>query len=133
VTLATVVRDEVIPGARPAGESEIADAIERKRLRVIDDEWSTPQVPELDEADASVLGAAVNRGVPCLLLIDERTGRAVARQPGFAVSGTIGVIVAARWRAYIPVARPVFEHLFDRDFRTLAESIRAALSECGEG
>jgi len=133
VTLTTVVRDEVIPGAGRAGEIEIADAIERKRLRVIDDEWSTPQFPELDEGEARVLRAAANLRVPCLLLIDERAGRAVARELGFPVVGTVGIIVAARRRAFIPTARTVFEQLLDRDFRISAELIRAALSECGEG
>jgi len=69
----------------------------------------------------------------CLLLIDERTGRAVARELGFAVTGTVGIIVAARRRALIPAVRPVFEQLLDRDFRISAELIRAALSECREG
>lgn len=133
VTLTTVVRDEIIPGAGRAGESEIGAAIERKRLRVIDDEWSIPQFPELDEGEASMLRAAVNLRVPCLLLIDERAGRAVARELGFAVTGTVGIIVAARRRALIPAVRPVFEQLLDRNFRISAELIRAALSECGEG
>lgn len=79
----TLVRDEVIPGAGRAGDSEIADAIERKRLRVVFDKWSTTQFPKRDEGEASVLRAAVNLRVPCLLLIDERTGRAVACEPGF--------------------------------------------------
>lgn len=133
VTLTRIDLGEVVPGAGRVGESEIARAIEREWLRVIEDAWSSPQFPELDEGEASVLRAAVNLGAPTLLLIDECAGRALARELGFAVTGTVGIIVAARRRALIPAARPVFERLLERDFRISAGLIRAALAECGEG
>lgn len=132
VALTDVVLAEVMPGTGRSGERELGRAIEAKRLEVIEDKWPTPQFPELDEGEASVLRAAVNLGGPNLLLIDERAGRAVARELGFAVTGTVGIIVAARRRLLIPAAKPVFEQLLARDFRVSAELIRAALSECGE-
>jgi predicted nucleic acid-binding protein len=125
--LTAVVQDEIIPGARRAGESEIGTGIERKRLRVIDDECSTPQFPEFDEGGASMLRAAVNLRVLCPLPIDERAGTTVARELGFAVTGTVGIIVAVRRRTLIPAVRPVFEQLLDRDFRI------SVYQECGEG
>ena len=62
-----------------------------------------------------------------LLLIDEWTGRAVARELGFPVASTVGIIVAVRRRTLIPAVRPVFEQLLDRDFRI------SVYQECGEG
>lgn len=132
VVLTNVVLAEVMPGEGRIGEGEIGRAIEERWLEVIEDKWPTPQFPELDEGEASVLRAAVNLGGSSLPLIDERAGRAVARELGFAVSGTVGVIVAAKRHSLIPAARPVFERLLARDLRISAELIRAALAECGE-
>jgi predicted nucleic acid-binding protein len=86
----------------------------------------------LDEGEASTLRAAVNIGVPCLLLIDERAGRAVAAELGIAVAGTVGFIVHARKRALIPSARAIFANLLEKDFRVGAEFIREALLQAGE-
>lgn len=132
VVLTDVVLAEVMPGEGRIGEGEIGRAIEEKRLEVVEDKWPTPQFPELDEGEASVLRAAANLGGPALLLIDERAGRSVARELGFAVTGTVGIIVAAKRRSLIPAARPAFEQLLARDFRVSSELIRAALAACGE-
>jgi predicted nucleic acid-binding protein len=87
----------------------------------------------LDEGEASTLRAAEHIGVPCLVLIDERAGRATARELGIALSGTLGLIVQARKRGLIPSARAAFEQLLERDFRVAAEMIREALVQVGEG
>ena len=64
--------------------------------------------------------------------MDEKAGRAIARELGFAVTGTAGIILAAKRRRLIPAARPVFEQLLENDFRLSAELIRAVLAEAEE-
>lgn len=91
-----------------------------------------PVFAELDEGEASTLRAAVNLRRPCLILMDEKAGRAIAQELGFAVTGTAGIILAAKRRRLIPAARPVFEQLLENDFRLSAELIRAVLTESGE-
>jgi len=66
-------------------------------------------------------------------LIDERTGRAVARELGITHTGTVGLIVQAKKRRLVPSARRIFEQLLAKDFRVAAEMIREALAQAGEG
>jgi predicted nucleic acid-binding protein len=97
------------------------------------DQWPEPQFPNLDEGGASTLRAAMRLGVPCLVLIDERAGRATAKELGIPLSGTLGLIVQARKRGLIPSARAAFEQLLAQDFRVATEMIREALVQVGEG
>lgn len=132
VSLTAIVHDEVAPGSERPGEREIVAAIRRSWLKVIQEEWTEPAFAELDEGEASTLRAAVNLRRPCLILMDEKAGRAVARELGFAVTGTAGIILAAKRRQLIPAARPVFEQLLENDFRLSVELVRAVLEEAGE-
>jgi predicted nucleic acid-binding protein len=133
VLITEVVKGEVLVGGDKPGETAIAAAIEASWIRVIADQWLEPQFPDLDEGEASTLRAAMHIGVPCLVLIDERVGRATARELGIPLSGTLGLIVQARKRGLIPSARAAFEQLLERDFRVATEMIREALVQVGEG
>jgi predicted nucleic acid-binding protein len=133
VLITEVVKGEVLVGGDKPGETAIAAAIEASWIRVIADQWLEPQFPDLDEGEASTLRAAMQIGVPCLVLIDERVGRATARELGIPLSGTLGLIVQARKRGLIPSARAAFEQLLERDFRVATEMIREALAQVGEG
>lgn len=132
ITLTAAVQGEVAPGSDRPGEREITAAIRRGWLKMISGEWTAPVFAELDEGEASTLRAAVNLHRPCLILMDEKAGRAVARELGFAVTGTAGIILAAKRRRLIPAVRPVFEKLLENDFRLSAELIRVVLEEAGE-
>jgi predicted nucleic acid-binding protein len=132
VSLTAAVRGEAVPGQGRPGEREIAAAIQRGWLEVIEGDWADPGFADLDEGEAATLRAAVNLRQPCLILRDERAGRAVARELGFPVTGTAGVILAAKRRGLIPAVKPVFEQLLRKDFRLSAELIRAVLAEAGE-
>jgi len=69
---------------------------------------------------------------PALLLIDERSGRAVAQDLGLRVAGTAAVIGLARQRGLIPSARQVFAALHASDFRIAPAVIKAVLDRCGD-
>jgi len=132
ISLTADVQGEIAPGSDRPGERDIAAAIRRGWLKVIQEEWTEPAFAELDKGEASTLRAAVNLRRPCLILMDEKAGRAVARELRFAVTGTAGIILAAKRRGLIPAIRPVFEQLLENDFRLSAELIRAVLDEAGE-
>ncbi len=133
ITITDVVKSEVLVGGTKPGQAAIAAAIKAKRIRVIADRWPEPKLPELDEGEASTLRAAIHLGVRCLVLIDERAGRAVARELGITHTGTVGLIVQAKKRRLVPSARRIFEQLLAKDFRVAAEMIREALAQAGEG
>jgi predicted nucleic acid-binding protein len=127
VAITEVVKSEVLVDGTKPGEAAIASAIDAGWIGIIRDAWPDPQFPELDEGEASTLRAAVQVGVPCLVLIDERLGRTVARELGIAVAGTVGLVVQAKRRGLVPSAKILFEQLLEQGFRVSADMIREAL------
>ena len=101
-------------------------------LAVLEQDWPKPLFPELDEGEASCIRAALNLPEKCLLLMDERLGRAVAQESSLSVVGVVGLIGIARKRGLIPSASAVFERLLQTDFRISPDLIRGALLKVGE-
>jgi predicted nucleic acid-binding protein len=132
ITITDVVQAEVLAQGDRPGQAAIAAAIRAKRIRVIIDQWPEPKLPDLDEGEASILRAAIHHGVPCLVLIDERAGRAVAKELGIAHTGTVGLILQAKKRGLVLSVRTLFEQLLAQDFRVSAGLIREALAQAGE-
>ena len=78
---------------------------------------------DLDAGEASTLALAVESPDHFLVLIDEPLGRARGHASRIAVTGLVGVLLAAKRAGFIPSIRPLFERL---------EVIRAALEQAGE-
>lgn len=131
VWLTDIVRDELLPGGKP-GEQAIFAAIDSGVLAVLDQDWPKPLFPELDEGEASTIRAALNLPDKCLLLMDERLGRTVAKENGLSVAGVAGLIGMAKKRGLIPSASAAFERLLQTDFRISPELIRRILLKAGE-
>jgi predicted nucleic acid-binding protein len=132
ICITDVVADELLPGSKKPGEAEIAAAIAERSIRIVEDVWTEPAFPMLDEGEASTLRAAVNQEGPCLVIIDETAGRAVASELGLTVTSVVGVIIAARRREFIASAKNVFEALLKHDFRLADTLIDTALKSLGE-
>ncbi len=115
------------------GEVEIRQAIRAKWLTSLDQDWNEPAFTFLDPGEASVLRAASNLRAPCLLLIDDLPARSAAKNLGFSVTGTAGILVSAKRRGLLPAVRPVLETLLVQGFRLSTELIKATIVEAGEG
>lgn len=69
-----------------------------------------PTNPALDSGERSAIAAALQ--MPgCLLIIDDRAGRAEAKSHRLSVIGTAAVVGLAKLQGLIPTARPVLERL----------------------
>jgi predicted nucleic acid-binding protein len=132
VLIPAVVADEVITGGFPAEEARITAALEAGWLQIAGPIPAGPDLPDLDEGEAASIRLALAHPGPALLLIDERSGRAVAQGLGLSIAGTAAVIGMSRQRDLIPSARAVLSQLHDSDFRIAPAVIHAVLQSCGE-
>ena len=132
VMLTDVVLAEVLTGRYPATEAPIRQALAAGWLKTVAIPTTDPALPDLDEGEASSIRLALSRNGPALLLIDERSGRAVAQDLGLSVAGTAAVIGLARQSGLITSARQVFAALHASDFRIAPAVIKSVLDRCGD-
>jgi uncharacterized protein len=134
VKTTAIVLEEVAPGGEQPlpGEPEILEALRNKWLTPLNREWVEPAFPFLDRGEESILRAASNLRTPSLLLIDDLPARAAAKNLGFAVTGTAGILVRAKRHGLLSAVRPVLETLHARSFRLSTDLIKAILVEVGE-
>ncbi|MBM5828405.1 MAG: DUF3368 domain-containing protein [Cyanobacteria bacterium M_surface_7_m2_040] len=132
VVVTEAVLSEVLTGRYPDTEISIQQALATGWLRSASDATGEPPLPDLDEGEASSIRLALSTNGPTLLLIDERSGRAVAQELGLSVAGTAAVIGLARQRGLIASARQVFAALHASDFRIAPAVIQTVLDRCGE-
>ncbi|MGB7564767.1 MAG: DUF3368 domain-containing protein [Prochlorococcaceae cyanobacterium] len=132
VLIPEVVANELLTGGFPAEEERLTAALEAGWLRIVSTIPDGPELPDLDEGEAASIRLALAEAGPALLLIDERSGRAIAQELGLSIAGTAAVIGMARQRNLIPSARAVFAQLHGSDFRIAPAVIHAVLHRCGE-
>ena len=115
--------------------SALQAALDADWLRVNPAPTANTPLTGLDAGETESILQALHaqlQGDAVLLIIDEQTGRAAARELGLTIAGTAAVIGVAKQRSLIPSARAVFEALLKTDFRISADIIRQVLTNVGE-
>lgn len=132
VFLPESVKQEVLPGKSARGEEAIAYAIGAGWLKV----WHEPIEPlleiDLDMGETDCINLGLNHADEVLLIMDERAGRAVAKEKGLRIIGTAAIIGQAKKQGLITSAREVFEILHASDFRISAAVINQVLVSVNE-
>ena len=126
------VRAEVLTGLGRPGEAEISTAIRRRQIGVLSRNPAGPQLPALDDGEASTIRAALAHGPGALVVLDELSARKAARRLGLRCTGTAGVIVEAKRARLVAAAGPLFKRLAQSGFHLSAELVAAVLEELGE-
>jgi predicted nucleic acid-binding protein len=128
VFLPETVKNEVLPGKSARGEEAIAQAIDAGWIKA----WPEPIAPrlniDLDAGETDCINLGLNHDDEVLLIMDERAGRAVAKEKGLRVIGTAAIIGQAKKQGLIVSARAVFEVLHASDFRISAAVINQVLA-----
>ena len=132
VFLPESVRYEVLPGKSAPGEEAIKLAIDKGWLTI----WTEPIKPlldiDLDAGETDCINIALSHSAKVLLIMDERAGRAVAKEKGLRVTGTAAIIGLAKKQDLTPSARAAFERLHNSDFRISATVINLILDSVNE-
>lgn len=127
------VRDEALPAADYPGKAIIAQAFKAGWLVCpgpFETSW-LPTNPGLDAGECSAIAAALK--MPgCLLIIDDRAGRAEAKSHRIAIIGTAAVVGLAKLQGLIPAARPILERLRPAGYFIHPRIIEAVLKDVGE-
>jgi uncharacterized protein len=126
------VRKEVTARKHLPGAAETTRGIRSHWIRRLLDPRSRLAFPTLDAGEVTTLHAAVRFGPPSLVLLDDGAARAEARALGITVTGTAGILLAARRRELIRAVRPCIDRLMAAGFRISPGVIKAILNEAGE-
>ncbi len=133
VLVTEAVRDEALPAADYPGKASIALAFDAGWLACpgpFETLWR-PVNPGLGAGECSAIAAAVQ--MPgCLLIIDDRAGRAEAKSHGVAIIGTAAIIGLAKLQGLIPAARPLLEQLQPAGYFIHRTIIETVLGDVGE-
>jgi Predicted nucleic acid-binding protein, contains PIN domain len=132
VFLPETVKQEVLPGKDAPGENAIAQAIDEGWVTVWPDPISSRLDIDLDAGETDCINIGLTSPDQVLLIMDERAGRAVAKEKGLRVIGTAAIIGLAKKHGLIPSARAVFEVLHGSDFRISAAVINQVLISVNE-
>ncbi len=69
----------------------------------------------IDKGEASVIILALERS-NSTIIIDDFKGRALAKELGIKVTGTIGIIISAKNKKLIPSIKPILEKIKETNF-----------------
>ena len=132
VFLPESVKQEVLPDKAARGEQAIAHALDVGWIKI----WPEAIEPrldiDLDAGETDCINLALSHADEVLLIMDERAGRAVAKEKGLYVIGTAAIIGQAKKHGLITSARATFEVLHASDFRISAAVINQVLVSVNE-
>jgi predicted nucleic acid-binding protein len=85
----------------------------------------------VDEGEASAFALAFEIG-NCVLILDDRKARKLAKSLGFKLSGTLAILLEAKERGLLKSIRPVLDDLIRNDFRISQTLVSGILKQAGE-
>lgn len=132
VTVTTTVRDEVLAGGTLPGALELAEAMDEGWIKLANVPASEASFADLGAGESSTLNLAISHSGPCLVLMDELSGRWHAKSHGLRCAGVAGVLLAAKQNRFVTNVRPFFDRLEKSNFRLSTEVVRAVLERAGE-
>ena len=107
------VADEI--GIKPGKENDQVQALLKKgtlQLRQVSEKTLAELPIDLGRGEREAIALAIDSGAD-LVILDDRQGRLVSRDKGLSVTGTVGVLIEAKERGFIPSLRPEMDRLIE--------------------
>ena len=105
-----VFNEITIAGAGEPGAHDVATAAWIKQRPALNAPLVNALGLELDAGEAEAIALAVECQAD-LILLDERKGRHAAQRMGLTVTGTLGILIAAKDRGLLAAVRPLLDAL----------------------
>lgn len=105
-----VFNEITVAGAGEPGAHDVATAAWIKRRPALNRQLVNALGLELDAGEAEAIALAMECQAH-LILLDERMGRHAAQRMGLTVTGTLGVLIAAKDRGLLASMRPLLDAL----------------------
>ena len=122
----TVVIPPVVGQELRRGHAILPDFV--REILVQDRAYILHLAAELDSGEAEAIALAKELKADALL-IDELTGRTVARREGVPFVGLLGVLIQAKQKGLIPAVGPLMTQLKDQADFFISERLRAEILE----
>ena len=132
ITVTDAVLNEVLSGGELPGSRELKEAIQAGWAHVVDAQFDAAAFPGLGAGEASTLTFAISHPAPCLVLMDDLSGRSHARANRLSHTGLAGILVAAKKEKLLSSVRPSLERLKVANFRLSRQVVAAVLKQAGE-
>lgn len=87
--------------------------------------------PRLDPGEREAIALAMQLDID-RILIDDLPARRLAIALDLHVTGTVGVLIAAKQRGFLPAVRPSLDALMATGFRIGSQLVERVLSDSGE-
>jgi predicted nucleic acid-binding protein len=85
----------------------------------------------LDKGEATAIALAAEYE-NSLLIIDEEKGRKAVKDLGLSITGSLGVLVAAKKEGHIETVKPLIDKIQKTNFRISEELIERVLDQVNE-
>ena len=107
------VADEI--GTKPGEENDQVQALLKKgtlQLKQVSEKILAELPIDLGRGEREAIALVIDSGAD-LVILDDRQGRIVSRDRGLSVTGTVGVLIEAKERGFIPSLRPEMDRLIE--------------------
>jgi uncharacterized protein len=126
------VADEI--GTKPGKESDQVQALLKKgtlQLRQVSDKIIAELPIDLGRGEREAIALAIGSSAD-LVILDDQQGRLVSRDKNLSVTGTVGVLIEAKERGFIPSLRPEIDRLIEAGMWISEVFYHRILKEYGE-
>lgn len=132
VAVTRIVHDEVQARPDRPGAVELQSAIDAGWVSMAEVAPDSDAFPDLDAGESSTLALAMRHSGPCLVVMDERLGRAHAERLQLPHIGVAGLLLNAKGACLVDAVAPFLATLERSGFRLSRRLVRAVLHQAGE-